>query len=78
MAKHAPITYQPRLLGVAEAAAYLCVSVTKLRELPIPRRALDGRRLYDRIDLDQYASALPYEGEISEVSECDSLFGVRG
>lgn len=78
MTARAEISYAPRLLGAAEAAAYLGVSPTTLRGLPIPRRVLGGRRLFDRLDLDRYASDLPYEGahSASEVDECDRLFGV--
>lgn len=77
MGKHAPITYQPRGLGAAEAAAYIGVSVTTLMGLGIPRRMLGDRRLFDRLDLDAYMSSLPYEGEVDEVGECDNLFGVK-
>lgn len=76
MPARAEINYAPRLLGLPEAAAYLGISATTLRGLAIPRRALGGRRLYDRIDLDAYASDLPYEGEASEVDECDRHFGL--
>lgn len=74
----AEISFAPRLLGAAEAASYLGVSATTLRGLPIPRRVLGGRKLFDRLDLDRYASDLPYEGEATEVDECDRLFGVAG
>lgn len=57
------LTYAPRLLPADKAAAYLGMSATKLRTLPIPRKVLDGKRLFDRMDLDAYASDLPYEGE---------------
>lgn len=77
MGKQSQISYQPRLLGATEAAAYLGISATTLRGIGLPRRELGGRRLYDRIDLDAYASGLPYEGEVDEVSECDNLFGVK-
>ena len=59
----ASLTYAPRLLPADQAAAYLGMSATKLRSLPIPRKVLDGKRLFDRMDLDAYASDLPYEGE---------------
>lgn len=70
----ASLPYQPRLLGAPEAAAYIGVSQSTLRDLGIPRRKLLGRRLYDRIDLDAYASGLPYEGEDStdEVAAWDA------
>lgn len=68
--------FAPRLLPAPEAAHYLGVSTSMLRTLDIPRRHLGAKRLYDRIDLDAFASALPTEGEASGDSECDSLFGV--
>lgn len=64
----------PRLLREADAALYLGMSPSKLRTLGIERRALDGMRFYDRIDLDAWASALPYEGEGE--NPCDEIFGV--
>lgn len=73
------LTYQPRLLPLAEAAAYLGISATTLRTLEIPRRMLGGRRVFDRLDLDAYASSLPYEGEDRERLEaeaCDKAFGI--
>ncbi len=78
MGARAEIAFSPRLLGASEAAAYLGVSASTLRSLSIPRRILGGRRLFDRIDLDRYASDLPYEGEASEVDECDRHFGLTG
>ncbi|MGP3699170.1 helix-turn-helix domain-containing protein [Rhodobacter sp. NSM] len=73
------IAFAPRLLGAAEAAAYLGISATTLRGLDLPRRILGGRRLYDRLDLDAFASALPVEGEQreSEVDLCDRHFGMQ-
>ena len=62
----ASIAFAPRLLPAPQAAAYLGVSETKLRELGIPRRMLDGKRLYDRLTLDAYADALATEGEPPE------------
>lgn len=77
MTTRADISFAPRLLPAPEAAAYLGVSPTTLRGLPIPRRALGGKRLYDRMDLDRYASELPYEGgDNDEVTQCDQAFGV--
>lgn len=70
------IHFAPRLLPAPEAAHYLGVSTSTLRTLNIPRRQLGAKRLYDRLDLDAYASGLPTEGEVSGDSECDSLFGV--
>lgn len=72
----ADLTFAPRLLPSPAAAAYLGVSETKLRSLGIPRKVLDGKRLYDRLTLDAYASDLPNEGEADEVSACDKAFGL--
>jgi hypothetical protein len=66
--------FPPRLLPAPVAAAYLGVSESTLRTLGIPRRMLRGKRLYDRLTLDAYASDLPVEGE-SEANTCDGLFG---
>lgn len=53
------LTFAPRLLPTPLAAAYLGVSETTLRGLNLPRKILGGKRLYDRLALDEYASALP-------------------
>lgn len=73
MGKQAAISYQPRLLGAHEAATYLGVSETTLRGLDIPRRVMGGRKLFDRIDLDRYASDLPYETQPPR-NTCDQVF----
>lgn len=70
------ISFAPRLLPAPEAAHYLGVSTSTLRTLNIPRRQLGAKRLYDRLDLDAFASGLPTEGELTGDLECDSLFGV--
>lgn len=71
------LPYRPRLLSASEAAVYLGLSATTLRGLPIPRRMHNARRLYDIRDLDAYADALPYEGEVSdEAAACDRAFGL--
>ena len=57
------LDFVPRLLPAPAAARYLGVSETKLRDLGIPRRILDGKRLYDRYALDAYADDLASEGE---------------
>lgn len=67
------ISFAPRLLPAPQAAAYLGVSESKLRLLAIPRRILDGKRLYDRLALDEYASGLPIEGEEPEENTCDAI-----
>jgi hypothetical protein len=58
----AALPYAPRLLGEGEAAAYIGVSPSTLRKLPIPRKTSGARKLFDRMDLDAYADSLPYEG----------------
>jgi hypothetical protein len=62
MTARAALTFAPRLLGEAQAAAYIGVSPSKLRTLDIPRKESGGRKLFDRFDLDAYADSLPYEG----------------
>lgn len=71
------LTFAPRLLPGPQAAAYLGVSETTLRGLAIPRKLLGGKRLYDRLALDEYASSLPSEGDGAEdeVMMCDKAFG---
>ncbi|MEN9062883.1 helix-turn-helix transcriptional regulator [Ponticoccus litoralis] len=63
-----PITldFPPRLMPAPQAAHYIGVSASTLYGLPIPRKILGGKRLYDRRDLDAYADGLAIEGE-SEV-----------
>lgn len=61
--RHRPFRVPPRLLSVVDAANYLAISRTTLLGLPIRRRILGGRKLYDVHDLDAYASSLPVEGE---------------
>lgn len=76
MGKPIDIAFVPRLLPAPEAAHYLGVSETTLRGLGLPRRELGGKRLYDRIDLDRYASDLPYEGDAAvEGNTCRGKFG---
>jgi excisionase family DNA binding protein len=64
--------FVPRLMPAPQAAHYLGVSVTKLRELPIPRVMLGGKRLFTREALDAFADSLPVEGE---GNLCDAIFG---
>lgn len=68
------LSYAPRLMGAAEAAKYLGISEGTLRKLDIPRRRLGARRLYDRVDLEAFASDLPLETE-SGGSSLDAAFG---
>ncbi len=65
--------FPPRLMPAPQAAHYLGISVTTLRSLPIPRKQLGAKRLYDRIDLDAYADSLNGEDE-AEVNTCDEVF----
>lgn len=71
------LTFPPRLMPIPEAAAYLGVSEATLRGLPIQRRLLGRKRLYDRLSLDEYASSLPSEGDsdTDEVTRCNEAFG---
>lgn len=70
------LDFAPRLLPAPAAAHYLGVSESMLRTLPIPRKVIRAKRLYDRLDLDAYASGLPTEGETEAENTCDSIFGV--
>ncbi|WP_313353032.1 DNA-binding protein [Paracoccus sp. (in: a-proteobacteria)] len=73
MGKHEP-AFAPRLLPAPEAAHYLGISETKLRDLGLPRKVLGAKRLYDRITLDEYASGLPTEGQEAEgLNTCDEI-----
>lgn len=59
----------PRLMAEADAAAYLSIGVTTLRELGPAPKPLGRRRLWDRLDLDRFADALggqPLEGADAE------------
>lgn len=60
------IAFPPRLLPAPQAAAYIGVSESKLRTLKIPRRVLDGKRLYDRLALDAFADDLAIEGQADD------------
>lgn len=75
MTARASLSFPPRLMGAAEAAAYLGISATTLRGLAIPQRQLGGRVLWDRIDLDAFASSLPYRGDQGRGNTCDAVFG---
>lgn len=66
----------PRLMPAPQAAHYLGVSESKLKTLAIPRRILDGKRLYHLSDLVAYADNLVVEGE-EETNTCDIIFGVK-
>lgn len=51
-----------RLMKAHDAATYLGMSVTKLKSKGLPARRDGGNVLYDRLDLDDYADNLPYDG----------------
>lgn len=75
------LTFAPRLLSSARAAAYLGISETTLRTLGLPRRILGTRRLYDRYELDAFADGLEAEDSAADQlqkdqAECDRLFGL--
>lgn len=56
----------PRLMNEGQAAAYLSIGATTLREKGPAPRELGRRRLYDRLDLDRWADRLggqPRRGE---------------
>jgi hypothetical protein len=63
----------PRLMPAPVAAAYLGVSESTLRTLPLPRKVLRAKRLYERSDLDAYADSLAYEISEGE-NTCDQAF----
>jgi hypothetical protein len=67
-----PLPVIPRLMRPAVAAAYLGISESLLRTLPlVPRRMGERVVVYDRNDLDAYADALPYGGTAGEDQRCD-------
>ena len=68
-ARHAalPSNLPPRGIDRVEAAAYIGVSPSKLDQMVgdgrMPRpRAIDGRRVFDRVELDLAFSRLPHDG----------------
>lgn len=77
-----PLTFHfpPRLMPAPQAAHYLGISVSKLNSLQLPRKLLGSKRLYDRYDLDMFASELPTEGDTTEadaVAEWEAAFQLR-
>lgn len=77
----------PRLMTEAEAARYLGMSVNTFRGLGIAAKrseAARGRKFFDRLDLEEWADALPYEGEGASrpnptegLPSCDDLIRSR-
>lgn len=57
------LDFTPLLMPAPQAAHYIGVSESTLRQLPIPRKMAGGKRLYDRRDLDAWADGLPYEAD---------------
>ena len=45
-----------------------------LRTLPIPRKSIDSKRLYDRLDLDVFADRLDDD---EPANSCDVMFGIN-
>lgn len=68
------LDFSPRLMPAGQAAHYLGISASKLRMLPIASKRLDGKRVWDRRDLDAYADDLPTHGETDQRNTCDALF----
>ena len=66
---HSGSYFVPRLMLARQAAHYLGISEGTLRKAKLPRKTLGRLRLYDRLDLDHFASTLPIDGEDSD--ECD-------
>jgi predicted DNA-binding transcriptional regulator AlpA len=62
-----PLSYPPRGLSREEAARYIGVGTTKFdemigdRRMPKPRQ-IDGRTVWDRVELDIAFSELPHQG----------------
>ena len=56
-------SFTPRLMPAPQAAHYIGVSESTLRDLPIPRKVLGRKRMYDRLELDAYVDNLTTEGE---------------
>ncbi len=73
-----PSSLPPRGLSRIFAAAYIGVSPTKFDELvadkrmPRPKR-IDGRRVWDRLMLDEAFAALDEEGEAKSRSLADEI-----
>lgn len=68
------LDFTPRLMNAHMAAHYLGVSESMLRTLPIPRKQLGAKRLYDRFALDAYANGLETEGETEGKAEWEKAF----
>ena len=66
-----PASLPPRGLSRPQAAEYVGVGVTKFDELvadgrmPRPKR-IDGRKIWDRLAIDESLAALPDEGDAGD------------
>ena len=63
----------PPLVREADAAEYLGVSRTKLRQLGLRRKVLGGKRLYHKPDLDAYIANLPYHEPLETTNTADLI-----
>lgn len=70
-------SFTPRLMQADQAAHYLGVSVTYLRSLDLQRKRLGSKRLYDVLELDDFASSLPNDriDDNGAQAGCDRAFG---
>ena len=71
MARAAPIAIEPRLLKLDEAARYLRITQTQLRQLGVGRVHLGARVLYDRHAIDAYLDGLNSLGPQSPALDAD-------
>jgi hypothetical protein len=62
----------PRLMNQRQAAAYLSIGTTLLRDL-LPPKKVRGRSLWDRHDLDRFADAI--DGQPLDPAEARSHSG---
>lgn len=71
LATSLPLSLAPRGLSRTQAAEYIGIGVTKFDELvgdgrmPRPKR-IDGRTVWDRMQLDAAFMALPGDGDTNE------------
>ena len=76
-----PPSLAPRGLSRVQAAEYVGISATKFDEMvsdkrmPRPKR-IDGRRVWDKVALDEAFAALPNEGETAAGSSLDRILGL--
>jgi predicted DNA-binding transcriptional regulator AlpA len=74
--------YPPRFMGRAEAARYMCVSITTFDELvadgTFPKaKKLKTKAVWDRVDLDLAATAVPEDGRTVTQTMLDHYRGKR-